>query len=249
MILYFSGTGNSRYVADVIGKVTEDEILLMNKMIKNNVKMAMRSENPYVFVCPVYAGRIPRAVEKFIKETKLEGSKKAYFAVTCSETPWKTVDYVEKLLNEKGITMIGFNSIIMPQNYIAMYDTPSKSEGDKIIDKALPRIQEIAELIKEKKSLLPEKPGKKIMSSIINPVIYSMMISAKNFTTTDKCVGCSLCVEHCPLNNIKMFNGKPQWGKDCTHCMACISGCPQTAIEYGKKTKNRYRYVNVRGTE
>lgn len=249
MILYFSGTGNSRYVAEMIGKVTENEVLSMNAMIKNHTKGAISSESTYVFVCPVYAGRIPRVVEKYIKEAKLEGSKKAYFVVTCSETPWRTVDYVEKLLNEKGITMIGFNSIIMPQNYIAMYDTPSKSEADKIIDKALPRIQEIAELIKEEKSLLPEKPGKKIMSSIINPVMYSMIVSAKNFTTTDKCIGCTLCVEHCLLNNIKMFNGKPQWGKECTHCMACICGCPQNAIEYGNKTRNRYRYMNARVTE
>lgn len=246
MILYFSGTGNSRYVAEAIGKITEDETLSMNQMIKKHEKGEMRSKKPYVFVCPVYAGRIPRIVETYINEAKFEGSKKAYFIVTCSETPWRTVDYVEKLLNEKGITMIGFNSIIMPQNYIAMYDTPSKSEADKIIDKSLARIKEIAELIKKEKSLVLEKPGRKIMSSIINPIMYATTVNAKKFNATDKCIGCALCVEQCSLNNIKMVNGKPQWGKDCTHCMACICGCPQNAIEYGNKTRNRYRYMNVR---
>lgn len=246
MILYFSGTGNSRYVAEVIGKVTEDEILSMNQMIKKHEKRAINSENPYVFVCPVYAGRIPRIVENYINETNFEGSKKAYFVVTCSETPWRTVDYVEKLLNKKGITMIGFNSIIMPQNYIVMYDTPSKAEADKIIDKSLLKILDIAELIKKEKSLSIEKPGKKIMSSIINPIMYATTVNAKKFKFTDKCVGCASCVEQCPLNNIKMVNEKPQWGKECTHCMACICGCPKNAIEYGNKTGNRYRYMNVR---
>ncbi|MFQ7798375.1 MAG: 4Fe-4S binding protein [Coprobacillus cateniformis] len=32
-------------------------------------------------------------------------------------------------------------------------------------------------------------------------------------------------------------------GNHCTHCMACISRCPKGAIEYGKKTKDRIRYV------
>lgn len=246
MILYFSGTGNSRYVAEMIGKVTKDEIVSMNEMIKQNIKGTMKSKSPYVFVCPVYAGRIPRIVEKFIKEAKFEGSKKAYFIVTCSETPWRTVQYVEKLLNEKGISVIGFNSVIMPQNYIAMYDTPSKVEADKIVDDATPRIEKIAELIKKEKQLIEEKPGKKMMSSIINPIMYSMMISTKKFSTNGKCISCAECVKSCPLNNIKIVNAKPQWGKECTHCMACMAGCPQEAIEYGKKTKNRNRYMNLR---
>lgn len=40
-----------------------------------------------------------------------------------------------------------------------------------------------------------------------------------------------------PLNNIRLENGKPVWGKHCTHCMACICDCPKEAIEYGKRAK------------
>ena len=55
-------------------------------------------------------------------------------------------------------------------------------------------------------------------------------------------IGCSKCVELCPLNNIHLENGKPVWGKNCTHCMACICYCPKEAIEYGKKSRNKPRY-------
>lgn len=51
----------------------------------------------------------------------------------------------------------------------------------------------------------------------------------------------SMC-KKCPLNNIKLINGKPVWNKNCTHCMACICYCPVKAIEYGKKSKNKPRY-------
>ena len=57
---------------------------------------------------------------------------------------------------------------------------------------------------------------------------------------TDACIGCGKCVELCPLNNIRLENGKPVWGKHCTHCMACICYCPKEAIEYGNHPGSDY---------
>lgn len=37
-------------------------------------------------------------------------------------------------------------------------------------------------------------------------------------------------------------NGKPVWGQDCTHCMACICCCPAEAIESGKMSLGKPRY-------
>ena len=67
-------------------------------------------------------------------------------------------------------------------------------------------------------------------------------MKADAFFATDACTGCGFCVEACPLNNIRLNDGKPVWGKNCTHCMACICGCPTEAIEYGKRSKGKPRY-------
>ena len=37
MILYFSGTGNSRYIAEVINSVIEDKLVSINECLKNNL--------------------------------------------------------------------------------------------------------------------------------------------------------------------------------------------------------------------
>lgn len=81
-----------------------------------------------------------------------------------------------------------------------------------------------------------------MMSEVLNPVMYSLMISAKGFTATEQCTGCGKCEARCPLNNVTLTDGKPLWGNNCTHCMACIAGCPAEAIEYGKKTQGKPRY-------
>ena len=65
MMLYFSGTGNSRYIAEVINSVIEDKLVSINECLKNNLIVSL--EQQYIIVCPTYAWRIPRVVEQFIR--------------------------------------------------------------------------------------------------------------------------------------------------------------------------------------
>ena len=47
---------------------------------------------------------------------------------------------------------------------------------------------------------------------------------------TEKCVGCTLCLQNCPFNAITMENGKAVIGEACTACGKCIEVCPVQAI-------------------
>lgn len=242
MILYFSGTGNSKYAAKKIAEISNDEIISINQRLKENNYSSVKSEKALVFVGPVYAGRLPRVMSDYIKKVNFSGTKKVYFIGTCASTPWATVEYVKKLCKEKSFALMGFNSVVMPQGYIAGGGTQPKEINDKILTEAEPKIIKIAETIRDKQMLPKEQPGKAMMSKILNPIMYSLMISAKGFSATDKCSSCGKCETLCPLNNVKLVNGKPVWGNTCTHCMACIAGCPTEAIEYGKKTQGKPRY-------
>lgn len=242
MVLYFSGTGNSRYAARRIAQITEDKVISINQKLKNGDYSPVESEKPLVFVGPVYAGRLPRVMVEYIERVAFSGSKTVYFVVTCAQTPWRTQEYVEKLCREKSFALWGFSSVVMPQGYIAGGGTQPKEINDKILQEAEPKITAIAEAIRDRQLLPKEQPGKAMMSKVLNPIMYSMMITAKGFRTTDRCSGCGKCADRCPLNNIKLAEGKPVWGNQCTHCMACIAGCPREAIEYGKKTVGKPRY-------
>lgn len=247
MILYFSGTGNSRYVAQVIKKVTQDTIISVNELLKKGIKGPLSSEKPYVFVCPTYAWRIPRILEEFIKQTTFGGNKKVYFVLTCGSETHNAQKYVKELCNKKGFELMGFYSVIMPENYIAMFDVPDKKEADLIIEKALPHILTLSEKIRLNESLPAENiPYKsKLMSGISNGPFYKFFVNAKGFYATEACINCGKCEKLCSLNNITMYNQRPQWDDHCTHCMACICGCPKEAIEYNNKSKGKPRYYNT----
>lgn len=244
MILFFSGTGNSRYVAERIADKTKDAIFSINDNIKKKEKAAIDSQAPLVFVTPTYAWRIPRLVEKWIKSMEFSGNKKTYFVMTCGDAIGNAEKYLKKLCSEKNFEYMGCGEIVMPENFITMFHAPEKEEAVALIHKAEPQIEKTAEFIKRGEKLPQKKMGLKdnVNSGLINDVFYPLFVNAKKYYATDACIGCGLCEKKCPLNNIKLADGKPVWRNDCTQCMACICGCPKDAIEYGKKSLGKTRY-------
>ena len=66
MIVYFSGTGNSRWCADLLANRLQDEVLDSFGYIQNGIAADLISGKPWVFVCPTYAWKIPHIFEQFI---------------------------------------------------------------------------------------------------------------------------------------------------------------------------------------
>jgi len=66
MILYFSGTGNSKYVANYLSDKLDDEMVSLNEVIKYNQKLDFTSIKPFIFVSPIYCWRYPKIIEDLI---------------------------------------------------------------------------------------------------------------------------------------------------------------------------------------
>ncbi len=245
MILYFSGTGNSEYVAKRIGKEVKDEVINLFDKIRNKDYSKLESEQAWVVVVPTYAWRMPKIVENWLKNTSLEGNKNIYFVMTCGANIGNAGKYLEKLCAERQLQYCGCMQIVMPENYIALFTAPSEEEAMQIIEKAEDVIDVCINSIRNKENFAKKSItlGDKITSGIVNDLFYPVFVHAKKFYVTDECISCGKCADVCPLKNIRLVEGKPVWDKNCTHCMACINRCPKEAIEYGKHTNNALRYT------
>ncbi len=244
MILYFIGTCNSRYIAEGLAELCDDELVAINSYLKKSERINLDSDKPFVFVMPIYAFRIPKKIDEFIRNCKYHGSKEAYFIVNCGGSPGDALRYIKKTAKAAGLNLKGFDAINMPSNYILLYNPPATDSNAVLgaLKYQKTQIETIANDINNNKEFFKRPAGivDKLKSLIINP-IFMRTIKPEKFEVSDLCNNCGQCVVRCPLNNV-VFDGFPKWGDDCMACMACISGCPFNAIEYGSKTIGRNRY-------
>ena len=244
MILCFSGTGNSKYVAQRIADALGDEIVNLNDCIKASDTSSIETGERVIIVTPTYAWRIPRVVRDWLLKTELHGAKNVWFVMTCGSEIGNAGKYNRDLCAEKAISCMGTAQIVMPENYIAMFSAPQADEARQIVAQAEPSIDRAIAAIQANQPFAPTRNNlyDRFMSGPVNPIFYKFFVKANAFTVSSACIGCGQCAKRCPMNNVTLKDGKPLWGKNCTHCMACIGYCPVSAIEYGKKSVGQPRY-------
>ena len=67
MVLYFTGTGNSKFLAVALAEALEDSVLSMNSVMQRGGTLSLYSGKPYVIVAPIHAWRYPQAVEQMLQ--------------------------------------------------------------------------------------------------------------------------------------------------------------------------------------
>mgnify|MGYP002685709581 CR=1 FL=1 len=75
MIVYYTGTGNSRYVAQRFAAALGDDLITANEYIKNDTPADLHSDRPWVFVSPTYGWQIPHIFADFLRRGRFTGSR------------------------------------------------------------------------------------------------------------------------------------------------------------------------------
>lgn len=242
MILYFTGTGNSRYIARELGNLLGDSMYSIGDDLRNGRTGHFTKEPTLVFVVPTYMSRMPPNVEKYIQDSDFLGCGCAYFVFSAAQAVGNAAKYCKKLCDKKNLIYMGTAAVKSPANYVVMYDVLPKSEAQQEMERSIPAMEKLADQIRHRSMIKLDDAfsGHKPFSAVAPAILK--MASAKDFHVSDACISCGSCERVCPLGNVSLQNGKPVWGARCTHCMGCISICPKKAIDYGKKTQDRNRY-------
>ncbi|SDB45128.1 4Fe-4S dicluster domain-containing protein [Ruminococcaceae bacterium FB2012] len=246
MVLYFSASGNTRYIAQLIARRLGDDCIDLGGRIRAGDYAPIRSEKPFVVCAPVYICEMPRFVRDYLKRLPMRGNRQVYFVFTSGGYAGMSGSLAARLVKRKKLIYRGHAEVKMPGNHIVSdaYPQPSPEECLRRIESATKQARQIAAVIRRRGTLKARHVflAEKLIILPFNSLWSRYGQPSKPFYTTDKCVGCGKCSRLCPLGNIEMKDRRPVWKGPCAHCMACILNCPFEAIEYGNITQKKEKY-------
>ena len=148
MIFYFSGTGNSKWIANQLSKEQQEDLFFIPDAWKNDTwEFSLREDEKIGFVFPVYSWAPPVIVQEFIRKLVLKGYQQQYlfFVCSCGDDTGLTRQVMEKALAARGWRCNAGFSVIMPNNYVLFlgFDVDSKELEKKKLAEAVPALEKV----------------------------------------------------------------------------------------------------------
>jgi len=251
MIFYFTGTGNSSWVAKSLGDALSENMIAVSDYMNGETIDLQEFTLTFVerigFVFPVHSWGIPSIMRKFIRHLCLNGyAGQTIFGIfTCGDECGYTKEMFLKLIHSKGWECRHVYSVQMPNNYMLLpgFDVDGKELEKQKIENAKTLLPKIIQAIRDDLPIKEYTKGSMsfLKSRIIYPLFCKYALDSRPFHTTTACNACGICGTNCPTKTITVTD-KPVWGNHCTQCLSCINRCPKRAIEYGKRTQKKSRY-------
>jgi ferredoxin len=244
-ILYFySGTGNSLWTAKKLSALLENSTLIPIAASSANKTVSFHAEN-IGLIFPVHIWGVPPPVVNFLDRMEVDSSAYCFAVAVNAGQVAATLVQLKDLLKKKNLKLSAGFSLCLPSNYIPWSGAPSVKKQQKLFERALVKINNIASVVKSRKDIPPEVGP--YWQNVLFSMVYKKTIAKvpqmdKPFWADGKCSACGICTKICPAKNIEIMEGKPLWLHRCEQCFACIQWCPEEAIQYGRLTANKKRY-------
>ena len=247
-IFWFSATGNSFKAAQQIAEASEEKFELVKITDKLISSGPVIDESVAGIVFPVYSWSLPEPVRAFIKSADFRNVEYFFSIATMGGAAGRCGAVLRKMLSGKGVRLSFFDTVVMPDNCIYLFDTTSAKGKDEItrrLDMCGSDLNAISQKISSKSISL--NISKNIAGWPLTYIVGSLFPKQykgfdRKFNISDSCTGCGICRDVCSVSNITIENGRPVYHDKCIICMGCINWCPVNAINYRGKTQNRSRY-------
>lgn len=240
MILYFTATGNSRWIAELLAEATHDTaVSIVDCLKQGSIPVGLSKVDRLGIVFPVHSWYAPRVLIDFLSQLRLPGCCYRYAVCTYGDDVGKGMSRLAE-----HFPLDAAWSVAMPNTYVPMFGLDNEPLCRKKIEDARHAIASIADDVLQRKKVWKVYEGSAawLKTYIINPLFVRFIIRSKEFHVDEGCISCGICSKSCPTGNVRLADGHPVWGGHCIHCMACLHACPQKVIQYGNATRKKGRY-------
>lgn len=256
MILYLSGTGNTKYVAEKLAAALGERIVDVLMIPADGFTLKLEKGERLGFCFPVHGWRPPQQMRKFIHGLSVRtepSSEEMYtFAVcTAGDTVGEAMDIFIADAAESGIKINAAFDLQMPNTYVGLpfMDVDGKEVERKKINTSTKRLAIVSSAIKNNvKGRFMKYIGKwpRINSRFLGSLFVEKLVTDRHFKIDETvCIKCGKCAAVCPVGDIEYMNGEfPKWkhNKKCMTCFACYHSCTKHAIQYGWMTRGKGQY-------
>ena len=247
MGLYFSGTGNTKYVLELFLEKLYKSIYTTCSIEENHVVECIRESKEIVIAYPIYYSSLPKIVNDFL-DTNIElfRDKKIFIITTMGLFSGDGSGLSQRKLKKVNANIIGGLHIKMPDNICDVsLLKKSKIENTNIINEAHISIDNAISRIKKGLEVRQGLSFTSQIAGLLGQRLYFghhvKQYSDKIKIDDGKCTRCNKCVGVCPMGNLVLKDRIYTLNK-CTMCYRCLNLCPTQAITLiGKKMVQQYK--------
>lgn len=242
MVFYFTGTGNSLYVAR---QMEDHPVSIPQALHRKELEI---TDDAIGIVSPVYGHEVPGMVKEFLERARFH-TDYFYMILTYGNRHGGAAELAKQLCDACGIAVSYINVIQMVDNWLPSFDMNEQKAIDKKVDEHLEVIKKEIEGKVHKISEVTDTDRAAHQQFLENQSKLPPDLWQHLITVGEGCVSCGICEQVCPSGSIRVEQGKAVHipGR-CQSCLACVHHCPQKAVGLTIPEKNpeaRYRNEKI----
>lgn len=246
LIIYFSGTGNTRKVAEKYvdcfaelghtAEVVSVDGLPRNKTLTDEFLTLLNNADIVGFGYPVHAFNAPSVMLKLAKFLPKQPKAKRAFIFNTSGEPLKLNNIsslkLRSMLRRRKFAVFSEYHYCMPYNIIFRHTDEMAYKMWNTAELLIPL--DVQQIVDGTPHVLKRVFFGSFIAWVMRCEHWGVRLNGTRYKVGENCVHCQKCINICPTHNITVKkNGQLKFGGNCLMCMRCAQLCPKNAIKTG----------------
>ncbi|MCQ4638253.1 EFR1 family ferrodoxin [Anaerovorax odorimutans] len=230
--MYFSPTGTTekivRCVADVLAGNDQAEVFDFTLPQSRSEGKTFTEKDAVVFGVPVYAGRVPNVLLKYLDTVQGGGALAVPVVLYGNRNYDDALIELRNILEKNGFHTIAAGAFIGEHSFSKILAAGRPDDKDMELARDF-----ASKIVLENRGMIQVKGEDPIRGYYQPRDRKGVFIDIRKVKplTADSCTDCKLCAQVCPMGSISFDNVREFTGI-CIKCGSCIKKCPQGAKYY-----------------